>query len=154
MKNNIFIVSQKGVYIYNQKQIVNAKYINQSSMTMKCDVNTKEIPCKLTPDISYFVTTELTRPYLLFQGTNMESNQTFVQQFVNMCSMPINPLGMNIFMKLLLDQLRKSINFTFNCPYKKVRLWVQILSQSHIWYSSGSLHHQKLSNIPWFRFGN
>lgn len=106
-------------YLYDFKLVTNDKYINQSEVKENCEVNTREKPCKSTPYVGYFLTTELKNPWLTVKGVNVKSNKIFMDQTFNLCVVDKMPM-INIFMNIFYEMLKANMNFEMKCPFKPV----------------------------------
>src|SRR5690349_10051302 len=99
-------------------QVVNEKYFNESSIEL-CDVNIKKNPCLWSPKTTLFLTTELHDLYIQVRVESQRKRKFLVRQDLSFCSMEKYP-GLNLFVRLVFDQLKSKINFKFECPLKKV----------------------------------
>lgn len=106
-------------FLANVTQVAHEKYVNETYIVPKCSSNTIEKPCKWIPSLNWFVTTELARPYFHFTGTDVADNKLFMEQVANFCTID-KVGGLNIFVKLIVEQLKKNVNFKFACPMQKV----------------------------------
>lgn len=97
---------------------MNKNYVTDVLMIFKCPINSPEDPCKFTPKISGVLLQNLVRPYIYFRGFDVTSNKTFLEQKLSLCSVD-KKAGLNIFIRLLLDQVTEFIKF--DCPIQKVR---------------------------------
>lgn len=116
-----FPLQQKAFYNFNGKQTVNSKYINESTVSWKCEVNSRTQPCNFSPHLTFFLLTELKRPYLHFKGIERATNRTFMEQFVDLCAVYKAGFGfMGIFVQVFMEVTKGYVNFDFKCPLKKV----------------------------------
>lgn len=90
---------------------------------MNCEENTQEHPCQYAPAVKANLLVDLAHPYLHIQGVDLTSNKTMMDQVVNICSHSRNSggqPGLDIFIKLVYELLKRSLNFELQCPFKKV----------------------------------
>lgn len=85
----------------------------------KCDYSSREKPCQFSPQFSFFLTSDINRPFLHFKGVDIETNKTFMEQFMSLCTVS-KSAGMNIFAAMFLDRVKDFINFKLECPLKQV----------------------------------
>lgn len=97
----------------------NEKYVNESELKEKCQVNERDLPCKYTPFVKFNVITELKNPWLTIKGTHINTNISFVEQTFNLCTFDKIPV-MNLFITVFYELFRKNINFEMKCPFKPV----------------------------------
>lgn len=90
-------------------------------MIPKCTTNTRENPCNWTPSLNLFTIVELSRNYLHFIGSYVDDNKLFMEQITSICTIE-KAGGLNIFAQMFFEQLKKSVNFRFSCPMRKVSL--------------------------------
>lgn len=109
----------KKFHYFNISQTGNDQFINFSPLEMDCEINTRENPCGLTPKMSLRLLVDLPRPYLHLKVFEVETKKLYLKQQISFCSISQNP-GLNIFIRLFFEQLKEVINFTFQCPMKKV----------------------------------
>lgn len=100
-------------------QTVNEKYINESALEHQCNENTRENPCKTTPTYSLTMIKEMSHLYFFFKGVDVIDDKVILEQIFDICTFS-KQLSINIFMKLLYDQVKQNSNFVFGCPFKKV----------------------------------
>lgn len=117
----LFIFQHREFYTFNVKQLYNSRFINDTSLSSKCEFSSREKPCQFSPQFSFFLTSDLNRPFLHFKGGDIETNKTFMEQFMSLCSVS-KGTGMNIFAAMFLDRVKDFINFKLECPLKQVRL--------------------------------
>lgn len=113
-------------YLYNYQLYTNDKYVNESQLKEKCEVNTKEQPCKYTPYVKFQLIKEMKNPWLTVKGVHVNSNDSFVEQTFNLCTFDKIPV-MNIFIAIFYELFRKNINFEMKCPFKQVSDCIQFL---------------------------
>lgn len=106
-------------YLYGFEIYTNEKYINESEIKEACDINTKEKPCQLTPNVRYCLKNELKNPWLTVKGVNVKTNKIFMDQTFNLCIVDKLPM-FNIFMSIFYEILKTNINFEMRCPFKPV----------------------------------
>lgn len=109
--------------LFNSTFIANEKYINEASLDVQCDVNTQEKPCKVTPEFRGYLITELPRLYVIFKSSDVSRKKVYYNYALNVCSIARQP-GLNLFTRLLFEQLKESVNHSFECPLKKVRSFI------------------------------
>lgn len=107
---------------------MNQKYVNESYMIPKCSTNSIDNPCNWLPSLNFFIIIEVSRPYLHFIGSYVEDNKLFMEQIASICTID-KFQGLNIFAQMFLEQLKKSVNFRFMCPMRKV-LILQLIANS------------------------
>lgn len=56
---------------------------------------------------------------MYFKGIDSKSGKSFLEQNLNLCSLTKQP-GLNIFVRLLYEQMKENINFKVECPFKTV----------------------------------
>lgn len=120
MKNLTFIIFQHSeFFMHNFQLYTNDKYVNESQLKEKCEVNLSEKPCKYTPNVKFHMITELKNPWLSIKGVHVNDNISFVDQTFNLCTFDRIPV-MNIFITVFYELFRQNINFEMKCPYKPV----------------------------------
>lgn len=85
-------------------------------MKIKCDVNTEENPCEYSPGVRLRILEDISRPYLHFQHIDVKNSKVVFDQVIILCL--FDSTSMDVFMKLILDQIKKSMSVAV-CPVKK-----------------------------------
>lgn len=84
---------------------------------MKCEDNSRRKPCEYSPAVRFNLLEDLQRPYLHFQQVDLTSNKIEFDQVLILCL--FDSSSVDVFMKIILDQIRKNISFNVVCPVKK-----------------------------------
>jgi hypothetical protein len=95
----------------------NKKYINDTEVKIKCDDNSREKPCEYSPAVRFNLLEDLARPYLHFSQIDLTNKKIEFDQILILCL--FDSSGVDVFMKIILDQIRKNISFNIICPVKK-----------------------------------
>lgn len=113
------LLQHSDFYLSNYQLYTNDKHINESSLKEKCDVNTRQQPCKFTPHVKFHLIKEMKNPWLTVKGVHVNSNDSFVEQTFNLCTFDKIPV-FDIFIALFYELFKKNINFEMKCPFKQV----------------------------------
>lgn len=89
-------------------------------MTFKCDVSTREKPCEYAPAVKINLVQDLERPYLHFKQIDLIKDKIVLDQVVSLCM--FHTATIDMFIKIIIDSIKKNINFNIACPFKKVSL--------------------------------
>lgn len=93
------------------------KYVNETEVKIKCEINTRTSPCQYSPGVRLRTLEDVKRPFLHFQHIDLTNNKTVFDQVIILCL--FDSSSMDVFMKMILDQIRKSMDFSLVCPIKK-----------------------------------
>lgn len=126
-----YFCQRRDFYFYNFNVAVVEKFVNNTRIIPSCDVNTKEKPCGYAPSIKADLLVDLDRPYLHIQGRDLTLKKTLMDQTINLCSFARQggQVGVDIFVKIVFDLLKKNLNFELKCPLKKVTFRAISLSE-------------------------
>lgn len=111
---------QKVFFFYNYATEANEKFVNETSLKHKCELNTRQSPCSFMPVTKVSLLVDLERPYVHIQGRDLSLDRVVMDQTVNVCLLNKQP-GLDLFVKLIYEMLRKNINFDLKCPFRKGR---------------------------------
>lgn len=128
----------------------NKKYINDTEVKIKCDDNSRKKPCEYSPAVRFNLLQDLARPYLQFSQIDLTTNKTEIEQILILCL--FDSSGIDVFMKMIFDQIRKNISFNIICPIKKQIMQFYSYKQNYgVWLNFIPLntphrHHAILKN--------
>lgn len=107
----------------------NKKYINDTEVKIKCDDNSRHKPCEYSPAVRFNLLEDLVRPYLHFQQIDLMNDKIEFDQVLILCL--FDSSGIDVFMKIILDQIRKNMSFNIICPVKKQMIQFYAYKQSY-----------------------
>lgn len=93
--------------------------MNDTSITIKCKVNTKDNPCEWTPKVTFTFSKDIPKPYLQLKMTDLSTSVSIVDQTLLVCSLSAT-LGLDMVMKVIWEQISKYMDLLMGCPLPAV----------------------------------
>lgn len=107
------------IYIYDPTITRLENFVNDTSITIKCKVNTKDNPCEWTPKVTFTFSKDIPKPYLQLKMTDLGTSVSIVDQTLLVCSLSAT-LGLDMVMKVVWEQISKYMDLIIRCPLPAV----------------------------------
>ncbi|KAG5675094.1 hypothetical protein PVAND_005026 [Polypedilum vanderplanki] len=105
------------IYYYNLSLIANEKFINESKLSIQCEINIRKNPCIYAPTIMVVLKQDINRVYAQIKAKDVNSNKIILDQLLNICMFESQTL--DLLIKVVLDLLKNHLSFPIKCPFKK-----------------------------------
>ncbi|KAL7015832.1 hypothetical protein ACKWTF_016691 [Chironomus riparius] len=123
------------IYIYKNKITAVESFVNETSITVKCKVNTRDNPCEWTPKVTFTFPKDIQKPFLQLKMSDLDTSVSIVDHTMLVCSLKAT-LGLDMIMKIIWEQISKYMDLIIKCPLDAFFL-----------YHIGITYSKKLSSV-------
>ncbi|CAG9812268.1 unnamed protein product [Chironomus riparius] len=103
------------IYIYKNKITAVESFVNETSITVKCKVNTRDNPCEWTPKVTFTFPKDIQKPFLQLKMSDLDTSVSIVDHTMLVCSLKAT-LGLDMIMKIIWEQISKYMDLIIKCP--------------------------------------